>query len=55
MADISKITLPNGDEYNIKDASAREELDNLNKFYLTDTTPTSASSGDLWFIIEEEE
>ena len=33
----------------------KSKLDNLNKFYLTDTTPASASSGDLWFIIEEEE
>lgn len=33
----------------------KSKLNNLNKFYLTDTTPSSASSGDLWFIIEEEE
>ncbi len=31
MADISKITLPNGSEYNVKDAVARSD------------TPTSAS------------
>ena len=36
-------------------SSDKSKLDNLNKFYLTDTTPASASSGDLWFIIEEEE
>ena len=26
MADISKITLPSGDEYNIKDATARKSI-----------------------------
>ena len=26
MADISKITLPNGDEYNFKDAAARNSI-----------------------------
>ena len=29
MADISKITLPNNEEYSLKDAAARTEIQNL--------------------------
>lgn len=29
MADISKITLPNGNTYNIKDSTAREQIEAL--------------------------
>lgn len=36
-------------------ATDKTKLNSLKNFYLTDTTPSSANSGDLWFIIEEEE
>ena len=51
-ADTTTATTSNA---GLMSSSDKSKLDNLNKFYVTDTTPSSASSGDLWFIIEEEE
>ena len=51
-ADTTTATTSNA---GLMSSSDKSKLNNLNKFYLTDTTPTSASAGDLWFIIEKEE
>lgn len=39
MADISKITLPNGSEYNIKDSTARNQV-----IIISDGTSTSVAN-----------
>ena len=47
MADISKITLPSGTEYNLKDAAAREAIDALSNYtaYLG-VTSSNITDGD---------
>ena len=43
MADISKITLPNGSVYNIKDAAARESIENIDASIPYDSTEAYSS------------
>lgn len=40
MADISKIALANGDEYNFKDAKAREDLEGIDIVALKEVSPS---------------
>lgn len=44
MADISKITLLNGNEYNIKDTVARERISEIPSWALASTKPTYTAS-----------
>lgn len=44
MADISKITLPNGDTYDIKDAAARENVDHGNARIFSANCSTAAAT-----------
>ena len=48
MADISKITLPNGDAYNIKDSTARSAL---NGHTVSANVPASAVFTDTTYTI----
>lgn len=49
MADVSKIKLPNGSEYNIKDTvSGYVASTTTAKIFVQDSTPASSSDGDIW-------
>lgn len=47
MADISKITLPSGTTYNIKDATARSAIANLNSFEYTVCSSAATTPKDV--------
>lgn len=62
MADISKITLPNGQEYNIKDSTARLDIveikstyatktESLNHVIASKTQPSNQQAGDIWLVL----
>lgn len=62
MADISKITLPNGQNYNIKDPTARSDIIEIKSNYATKiesqnhviaskTQPTDQQVGDIWLVL----
>lgn len=49
MADLSKIILPSGTEYNLKDAAAREAIANINSFdYVVSTDAATTPYGVQW-------
>lgn len=49
MADISKITLPSGTTYDIKDATARSAIESLNSFeYTVSKTAATTPAGVTW-------
>lgn len=63
MADISKITLPNEQNYNIKDSTARSDIIKIKSNYATKiesenhviaskTQPTDQQAGDIWLIVK---
>ena len=55
MADISKIKLPNGSEYNIKDVtSGYVASTTTDKIYVQDTAPASSTDGDIWVDLSVE-
>lgn len=51
MADISKIILPNGNDYNLKDTTAREKINT--HIIVSKTQPVNQSAGDIWVVIED--
>lgn len=62
MADISKITLPNGQNYDIKDSTARSDIAEIESNYATKTEsqnhivasktqPTGQQAGDIWLVL----
>lgn len=56
MADISKVTLPDNSQYNLKDAQARTQLTSIQNHIVFSKTQPAASaqaSGDVWVIISE--
>lgn len=53
MADISKIQLPNGSEYNIKDNNAVRSSQ-TKQVFVQDTTPTGSVDGDIWVDLSED-
>lgn len=49
MADISKITLPSGNTYDVKDATARDLIAGLNSFqYMVSTNAANTPAGVTW-------
>lgn len=46
---ISKVTLPNGDEYDIRDSKVTNTLANETKFYVTGTESATTSIGEQDF------
>ena len=62
MADISKIRIPGGDEYNFKDAELRDNFNllngtvgNLNNVIISSSTPSYSRTGNIWFVLQGEE
>ena len=47
MADIKRIKLPNGTQYDIKDSVAR------NHIQVSSTEPSSQKVGDVWFVVQD--
>lgn len=55
MADITKVKLPNGSEYNIKDAvSGYVASTTTDKIYVQSTAPASSTDGDIWVDLSED-
>ena len=53
MADIIKIQLPNGSEYNIKDNNAVRSPQ-TKQVFVQGTTPTGSVDGDIWVDLSED-
>ena len=55
MADISKIKLPNNEQYDVKDAAGRSLISN--KIILSASQPTSSTqvAGDIWIVLDQDQ
>ena len=53
MADIIKIQLPNGSEYNIKDNNAVRSPQ-TKQVFVQGTTPSDSVDGDIWVDLSED-
>ena len=55
MADISKIKLPNNDQYDLKDQYARERVSNHIIFSTTQPSSSTQTTGDIWVVIIQDQ
>lgn len=55
MADISKIKLPNNNQYDLKDAYARGRISKHIMISSTQPAATDQVSGDIWIVLVEEQ
>ena len=55
MADISKIKLPNNEQYDVKDAASRSLISNKIILSASQPAPSTQVTGDIWIVLDQDQ